>query len=90
MDFKLRTKETIAELTIETGNARFVEDLASYNWKKKGWFVEDATIEQFITIANDLSRFNIVSDVDFVKKIFDSFLYEGEKEEFLERLNETV
>lgn len=89
MNLKLRTKGTIAELIIETGNSKIVEDLVSYN-KEKGWHINDETIEQFITLANDSSRFNSVSDVDFVKKIFDAFLSDGEKEEFLNRLNETV
>lgn len=83
MDFKLRTKDTFAELTIETGNAKFIEDLASYK-SDKGWFVDDNTIDQFITLANELSRFNHQSDVDFVKKIYDAFLSDSEKADFLE------
>lgn len=88
MDFKLRTKDTFAELTIETGNAKFVEDLASYNREKKGWFVDDDTIEKFISLANELSRFNCQSDVDFVKKIYDAFLNDAERAEFLESVSQ--
>ncbi len=83
MDFKLRTKDTIAELTIETGNAKFIEDLSNYN-REKGWFIDEKTIEQFITLANECSRFNKTSDVEFVKSIYDAFLSDSEKSDFLE------
>lgn len=86
MDFKLRTKSKLAVLTIKTGNAEFVEDLASYNREKERWFVDEDIIEKFISLANDLNRFNGTSDVEFVKNIYEAFLSDNERKEFLEKV----
>lgn len=91
MKIKLRTvQHAIAQLTIEAESTRISEDLGLIFKEGKGYQVEDEVIDQFITIANELSRFNRVYDVDFVKKIYDDFLSDDEKEEFLNLLNETV
>lgn len=45
--------------------------------------VPESDIEMLITAANDLSRFNGVTDVDFLKKIYDAYLSDNEKIEFL-------
>lgn len=83
MDIKTRVKDgSFVELQIESGNTRITEDLATL--KSGKWVVPENEIEQFITIANECSRFNGTSDVDFVKKIFDAFLSDYEKSEFLE------
>lgn len=86
MEFELRTKQTFAELKIETGNATFKEDLAEYDSKRKGWFVDDSTIEKFITLTFELSRFNCVNDVELVKKIAENFLNSTEQSELIEHL----
>jgi hypothetical protein len=83
MYIKTRVKEgSFVELQIESGNTRITEDLATL--KSGKWVVPENEIEQFVTIANECSRFNGTSDVDFVKKIFDAFLSDHEKSEFLE------
>ena len=83
MDIKTRVKhDSFVELHIESGNTKLTEDLATL--KSGKWVVPENEIEQFVTIANECSRFNGTSDVDFVKKIFDSFLSDYEKSEFLE------
>ena len=89
MELSLKTKEEyFAELTINIGNAKIIEDLAKYT-TKEGWGVEESIIENFITIANDLSRFNNTSDVEFAKKILQSCLNSSDRDEILEWLSET-
>lgn len=83
MDIKTRVKDgSFVELQIESGNTKITEDLATL--KSGKWVVPENEIEQFVTIANECSRFNGISDVDFVKKIFDAFLSDYEKSQFLE------
>lgn len=87
MDIKTRVKDgSFVELQIESGNTKLTEDLATL--KNGKWVVPENEIEQFVTIANECSRFNGTSDVDFVKKIFDAFLSEYEKSEFLEAVGQ--
>ena len=75
---------SFVEIQIEIGNTKITEDLErSVNGK---WIVPESDIEQFLTIANDCSRFNGVADVDFVKMVADAFLSDVEKEEFANRL----
>ncbi|MDD5648980.1 MAG: hypothetical protein PHF86_00940 [Candidatus Nanoarchaeia archaeon] len=88
MELSLKTKEDyFAELTINIGNAKIIEDLAKYT-TKKGWGVDESLIENLITIANDLSKFNNVSDVEFAKKILQSSLNNSDRDEILEWLLE--
>jgi len=83
MDITTRIKEGVfVELQVKSGNTTLTEDLAVS--KNEGWKVPDMDIEQFISIANECSRFNGTSDVDFVKNIFDNFLNDSEKEIFIE------
>jgi hypothetical protein len=75
---------SFVEIQIESGNTKITEDLErSVNGK---WIVPESDIEQFLTIANDCSRFNGVADVDFVKIVADAFLSDCEKEELVNRL----
>ena len=87
MEFNLRTNQSIAELTVISGNATITEDLSGYDSKKRDFFIDNGLIESVITLANDMSRFNNISDVDFVKNIFDTFLNDSEKAKFLEIAN---
>lgn len=83
MEIKTKVKEgSFVELQIESGNTKITEDLATL--KNGKWVVPENEIEQFITIANDCIRFNGTSDVEFVKKIFEAFLNDAERSEFLE------
>jgi hypothetical protein len=87
MELSLRMKENFAELTISTGNAKITEDVSNYDTTFKRWVVDENFIETLLTIANDLSRFNHVDDVDFVKKVIE-FLNESERNELLEWLKQ--
>jgi hypothetical protein len=83
MDISVTKKsESYIELRIEKRNMTITEDLTICT--DKGWVVPDNTIENFITIARDCNLFNGESDVDFVKSIYDAFLNDYEREEFLE------
>lgn len=86
MEFKLRTSASFAELIINTGDTKTTSDVSIYS-STRGFIIPDETIEQFITTANEMSRFNQVDDVDFVKKIYDAFLNGSEKKIFLELIN---
>ena len=85
MDIKLRVKtDSFAELRIETHNVTITEDLTVHENKK--WLVPDDTIESFINIARDCNSFNGSNDVEFVKKIYEAFLNDYEREQFLEAI----
>jgi hypothetical protein len=83
MDISVRTRsESYVELRIESSNMTFTEDLTLCT--VSGWIVPDNTVENFITAARDCNLFNGKSDVDFVKRIYDAFLNDYEREQFLE------
>ena len=85
MKISTRIKEgSFVELHIDSGDAKLTSDLANLN--KGKWLVPDSTIESLITTANECSRFNGTSDIDFVKNIFDAFLGDSEKQSFLEMI----
>ena len=87
MDIKLRVKtDSFAELRIETHNVTITEDLTVHENKK--WLVPDDTIESFINIARDCNSFNGSNDVAFVKKIYEAFLNDYERGEFLREVIE--
>lgn len=89
MKFNLRNvSDTCAELTIESDSTKITTDIAAYHGLLKRWVIDENIIDQFITIANDCSRFNRKSDVDFVKKIYDSLLNDAEKQEFLNEITQ--
>lgn len=82
MNLQTRIKEgSFFELKIESGNTIIIEDLSTL--KNSQWIIPEDKIEQLITIAHDCSRFNRTSDVDFVMKIFETFLNNAERAEFL-------
>lgn len=82
MEFKTRKGYNFIELRVECNNATITEDLTTIIAGK--WVVPHDTIDQLISVANDCSRFNGDSDVDFVKQIYDSHLNDSEKEHFLD------
>jgi hypothetical protein len=88
MEISVRTKpDSFVELRIDTHNVTITEDLTVTSiYENKKVVVPDATIEQFITVANDCSRFNGISDLDFVKNIYEAFLNDYEREQFLEAI----
>ena len=88
MEISVRTKpDSFVELRIDTHNVTITEDLTVTSiYKNRFFVVPDATIEQFITVARDCNLFNDKSDVDFVKKIYEAFLNDYEREQFLEAI----
>lgn len=89
MTIRTRSREhSFIEIIVENNNCLITEDLSVMSNDKRN--VSSKDIEQFITVANDCSRFNGDSDVVFVKKIFDAFLSDHEKEQFLELVSSSV
>ena len=86
MELHLRTYCSLCELTVESDNTTIVEDITFLNPKTKCYEADPDIIEDLITIAFEISRFNKRSDLDMVKEIFESFLNTSEQEEFLENL----
>ena len=85
MELTTRTwNNSIFEIEIESGNAFIKDDISIRNVKKKTYEVDNNVYESFITAAAEMSRFNNKTDVEFVKDIFDNFLNDHEREEFLE------
>jgi hypothetical protein len=82
MEIEFIQYSSIAEVQIKSGSATINEDVSKYIGG--AWIVPIATVERFITIANEMSRFNREDDVEFVKKIYDTFLNDSERERFLD------
>lgn len=85
MEISLRIKEKIAEITIEVEGATIKEDIVRYDSMGKSFIVDESFIENLLTIARDLVRFNKESDLDFVKKTM-CFLNNTERKELIEWL----
>lgn len=81
-----RINGIICELKLEVGNVKITEDLTEV--ENGNWIVPELQIQQFFTVAFDLSRFNKKPDVETMKMLFDSFLSDGEKEQFIELISE--
>ena len=86
MELELRTRSLIAELTIKSGNAKIEEDLAVLN--KGVAKIPQSDIEKFITIAREMNLFNGKTDVEFVKMVYDAFLSDYERSQFIEVVSE--
>lgn len=86
MEIKLNTRYTLAEMVIESGNTKIREDVSEMS-KGGGYIIPDKNIENLITIAFEMSRFNRVSDVSFLKKLYDNFLSDSERDEFMELIS---
>lgn len=84
MKIALRTRTNVADLIIESENTRITEDIAFGSPSK----IEESTIEDFISVAFEMSRYNQVDDVNFVKTIYDNFLSDSERNRFLELINQ--
>lgn len=83
MEFSLRTKGILAELTVKSNNTEITESIVDYS-ESKMFHIDQSIEENLITIANDISRFNKQSDFSFVHKIVDAFLNDSEKEYLFE------
>lgn len=86
MEIELRTRSLIAELTIRSGNAKIVEDLAVV--KNGIGHIAESDIEKFVTIAREMNLFNGKSDIDFVKMIYNAFLSDYERSTFIEEVSQ--
>ena len=84
MEIELNPKGLTAEIIIKSGNAKIEEDLAVVN--KGEAHIPDSDIEKFIGIARDMNWFNGKSDVDFVEMIYNAYLNDSEREEFLDKI----
>ena len=80
MKVTTNTRRYTADVIIKSDNTRIEESVSV------GIETEEM-IDNLITVSNELSRFNNISDVDFVKRIYDNFLNDGEKEQFLELIS---
>lgn len=87
MEIKVRTMETICELTVEGYNSKISEDVALFASPNK-FEVSYNQIENVFSAGFELSRFNKKSDVETLKMLFDAFLNDSEKTEFLELIQE--
>jgi hypothetical protein len=85
MEIKLRTRSYIAELTVESGNAKITEDLAQMNDVSNA-YIPDEEIEKLLTVAREMHLFNKGTDIDFVKMVYEAFLTDGERSEFLDTI----
>jgi hypothetical protein len=90
MEINIRSYESLAECTVSSGGAVIVEDIAYYNATSKCYKAEESFIEGLITAANDLSRFNKITDIDFVHSILEAYVSDSEKEELIQRLTTTL
>lgn len=89
MDIEIRTyANTLCEIIVESENTKIAEDLTFYDRDTKKYEVNSNIIEQLITSAFDITKFNGGSDVDLVKEIFEKFLNKHEQDEFLEDIKE--
>lgn len=57
MEISLRTNGTLAELTVKTNNTEIIESIADYS-EAKMFHIDESIEENFVTVANDISRFN--------------------------------
>ena len=83
MEISVRIYSSLAEVTFECDNVKVTEDVAIHHK------APEPLIEELITAARDLSMFNDVSGVEFVKKICDTFLQNTEIEQLVEELTST-
>ena len=73
-------KNYSASIIIESGHTKIDESVSEGTETLE-------IIDNLITTSNDLSRFNNISDVDFVKRIYDAFLNDIERKQFLELIS---
>ncbi|AKG94291.1 hypothetical protein AVT42_gp35 [Polaribacter phage P12002S] len=89
MNIEIRTyADTLCEINVESENTKITEDLTILNSKTRKYEADSNIIEELITCAFDVNRFNNNNDVELVKTIFENFLNKHEQDEFLEDINE--
>ena len=81
MKIELRTYCAMAEITIESGNTKIVEDVAY------GHRSDEMLIQQFIVIAGEMNRYNKDGDIDLVERIATYLLNDIEHEQLIKRLS---
>lgn len=89
MKIETRQNDVFFELTVISGDIKITEDIEVRNGFKPGYIVPDESIENFISIANDMSRFNGTPDIEFVKTIIGAFLNDSERAELIDYLTES-
>ncbi len=84
MRITLKKTDISVELIVSTDGARITEDISHFDRACNGWRVDERIQQQLITAANEISRFNCISDVDFCKSICDALLSDSEIEDLIE------
>lgn len=84
MKFKLESRSSIAEIIVEEGNTKIVEDVAVYT-REKEWHIHEDQIEEVLKLAYDMFKFSNFSDVDIAEHIVTNLLSSSEREELIER-----
>jgi dimeric dUTPase (all-alpha-NTP-PPase superfamily) len=87
MNIQVKTYCSLCEITIESDNTKITEGLSFLNRNTKEYEADTDIVEELLTAAFDISRFNKKSDIEMVKEIFEAFLNTSEQEEFLEEIN---
>lgn len=85
MNIELKLNDATGYLIFKDEQVEIRMELVFYDAQKK-WHIPDSTISQFLKMAHQCSRFNKVTDVEFVKKIYDLYLEDREQTQFVETL----
>jgi hypothetical protein len=88
MKIEIRTYSSLCEMTVESDNAKIVENLTFLNRETNNYEADSNIAEELLTAAFDISRFNKKSDIEMVKEIFEAFLNTHEQQQFLEDIQE--
>lgn len=88
MEITFRSKgDYIAELTVKSENTTISEDVLDFGKDRKR-HVKDGVFQSLINAAFEVKRFDRTSDVDTVKEIFDAFLSDTERQQFIDLITE--
>lgn len=87
MELNVRTyDDKICEISVKSDHRVFTHDISFFNSETSKFEADAGIIDNLITTAFDISRFNKKSDIEMVKEIFEAFLSSGEQEQFLHEL----
>lgn len=86
MELQVKQNGIICELIVKSETAKIVEDVADSAGHNK-FEVDQKLIENIFTAGIDLMRYNKKSDVETIKMLFDAFLNDSERIEFLQQIN---
>lgn len=87
MEIKVKQLGIICEIVVKSETAEIKEDVADSAGHQK-FEVDQKVIENFFSVGFELCQFNKKSDVETLKMLFDAFLNDSERVEFLELIKE--